>query len=123
MEVFFCFVLFHFVLFLVFLGPHPRHIVVPRLGIELELQLPAYATAIATTSVTYTTAHDKARSFNPLSEAKDRTHILMDTILGLLLLSHSRNSIMEASLYFYLLSKSIYIHVSVLCNAYLAQKQ
>ena len=29
--------------------------------------------------MTYTTAHGNARSFNPLSEARDRTHVLMDT--------------------------------------------
>ena len=28
-----------------FLGPHPQHMDFPRLGVELELQLPAYATA------------------------------------------------------------------------------
>ena len=28
-----------------FLGPHPRHMEVPRLGVESELQLPAYNTA------------------------------------------------------------------------------
>ena len=28
-----------------FLGLHPHHMEVPRLGVKLELQLPAYATA------------------------------------------------------------------------------
>ena len=55
----------------------------PRLGHELELQLPAYttATAMADTSLseTYTSAHGNAGSFNPLSEARDQTHVLMDT--------------------------------------------
>ena len=32
----------------VFLGPHLQHMEVPRLEAELELQLPAYATATAT---------------------------------------------------------------------------
>ena len=32
----------------VFLGPHPQHVKVPRLGIVLELQVPAYTTATAT---------------------------------------------------------------------------
>ena len=32
-------------LFFVFLGPHPHHMEVPRLGIKLELQLPAHTTA------------------------------------------------------------------------------
>ena len=33
--------------FVLLLGPHPRHMEVPRLGVESELQLPAYATATA----------------------------------------------------------------------------
>ena len=39
---------FFFFFFLVFLGPHLRHMEVPRLGVEAELQLPAYTTATAT---------------------------------------------------------------------------
>ena len=39
---------------------------IPRIGVELELQLPAYTTAIATWDLsrvcTYTTAHGIARS-------------------------------------------------------------
>ena len=38
---------FLFVLFLI-LGPHPGHMEVSRLGVELELQLPASTTATAT---------------------------------------------------------------------------
>ena len=34
-------------IYLVFLGPYPRHMQVPRLGVQLELQLPATATATA----------------------------------------------------------------------------
>ena len=49
-----------------FLGPNPQHMEVPRLGVELELQLLAYITAIAmrigAASATYTTAHSSARS-------------------------------------------------------------
>ena len=45
---------------------------VPRLGVESELQLPAYATAIATPdpnwSVTYTTAQGNARSLTHLAK-------------------------------------------------------
>ena len=33
--------------FFVFLGPHMKHMEVPRLGVELELWLLAYATATA----------------------------------------------------------------------------
>ena len=32
----------------VLLGPHPRHMEVPRLGVQSELQLPVYTTATAT---------------------------------------------------------------------------
>ena len=56
---------------------------VPRLGVELELQLQADATAMAMPDpshfATYTTAQGNTGPFNPLSEAKDQTQILMDT--------------------------------------------
>ena len=56
---------------------------VPRLGIKSELQLLATATATATPdlseSATYTTAHSNARSFDPLSKARDGTQILIDS--------------------------------------------
>ena len=42
------FTAFYFFLFFFFLGPQVRHMEVPRLGAESELQLPAYATATAT---------------------------------------------------------------------------
>ena len=45
-EGVFCFVFFNFP-FLPFLGPLPRHMEVPRLGVELELLLLAYARATA----------------------------------------------------------------------------
>ena len=47
-----------------FLGLHSRHMAVPRLETKLELQLPASR---------------RGWILNPLSEARDRTHILMDT--------------------------------------------
>ena len=55
---------FSFVLSFFFLGLHLRHMEVPRLGIESELQLPATATATQdlSPSATYTTAHGNARS-------------------------------------------------------------
>ena len=37
-----------FVCFVCFLGPYPRHMEVPRLGVELELQPQAYTMATAT---------------------------------------------------------------------------
>ncbi len=60
-----------------------QHIEVPRLGVELELQLPAYTTAtvmrdpIQAESATYIASHGNAGSFNPLSKGRDRTRNLM----------------------------------------------
>ena len=34
-------------MYLGFLGPYPQHMEIPRLGVKLELQLPAYTTATA----------------------------------------------------------------------------
>ena len=51
----FCFVF-------VFLGLHLRHMEAPRLGVKLELQLPAYSHSSAARSVTYATAHGNTRS-------------------------------------------------------------
>ena len=45
-KIFYLYIIYFF--FLVFLGPHLRHIEVPKLGVESELQLPGYATATAT---------------------------------------------------------------------------
>ena len=42
----FCFCFFLFFLFFVFLGRHPQHMEVPRLGVQSELQLLAYTTAM-----------------------------------------------------------------------------
>ena len=56
---------------------------VPRLGDESELQLPAYTTATETwdPSSTYDLHYSsrQQRILNPLSEARDQTHILRDT--------------------------------------------
>ena len=54
---------------------------VPRLGVELELQLPANATATADISCVCELHHSSQQRWilNPLSKARDRTHILMDT--------------------------------------------
>ena len=57
-------------------GHHPRHIEVPRLGVESELQLPAYATATATKdpSRVCDLHHSSWRGWilNPLSKARDQ---------------------------------------------------
>ena len=75
--------LFIFIIFLVFLGPHPQHMEVPRLGFESELQLPAYATATAMQdpSRICNLHHSSWQHLipNPLSKARDQTRIFMDT--------------------------------------------
>ena len=68
-----------------FLGLRPRHMEVPGLGVESELQLLANATATATKDLSHVCdlhTHHSSRHYwipNPLSEPRDRTHILMDT--------------------------------------------
>ena len=55
---------------------------VPRLGVELELQLPAYATATAMPDLSHVCdLHHSSRQrwiLNSLREARDGTCILMD---------------------------------------------
>ena len=67
---------------------------VPRSMVEVELQLPAYTTATAMPDPSYICnlphSSQQYRILNPLSEARDQTHILMVTSLNLL--SHNRNS-------------------------------
>ena len=56
---------------------------VPRLGVEAELQLPAYSTATATGNPSYVCdLYHSSRhcgTLNPLSKVRDQTHILKDT--------------------------------------------
>ena len=54
---------------------------VSRLGVNSELQLPAYTTATATWGQAASDLHHSSRQHkihNPLSGARDGTHILMD---------------------------------------------
>ena len=63
---------YSFILFIFFfLGVYARHMEVPKLGVESELQLPATATL------------DLSRIFDlhPLSEARNRTHSSSSWIL------------------------------------------
>ena len=75
-----------FFLFFNFLGPHPEHMEVPKLAVNLELWLQAYTTATATRdpSRVFNLHHSwqQRQILNPLSEARDGTCILMDTMLG-----------------------------------------
>ena len=65
------------------LETHPLHMEVPRLGVKLELQPPAYTTAPATRdpSCICNLHHSSQQRWilNPLREARDRTHVLKDT--------------------------------------------
>ena len=55
---------------------------VPRLGVELKLQLPAYTTAIATRDPSHVCDlhHSSGQCWilNSLSEARDGTRVLVD---------------------------------------------
>ena len=59
----------------VFLGPHPWHMEVPRLGVQLDLQLPAYTTATETQDLShvYNLHHSswQCQIHNLLSKARD----------------------------------------------------
>ena len=84
-------------LFFFFLGLHLGHMEVPRLGGQLELQLPAYATATAVEDPNQVCdlhhSSQKCQILNSLSEARDQTHFLMDISKVLNPLSHRGNSL------------------------------
>ena len=77
-----CFYFLKFIL-LIFLWLHLWHVEIPRLGIESELQLPAYNIAIAMPDLSHICSlHLSSQQhwiLNPLSKARDQTCILMDT--------------------------------------------
>ena len=63
-------------------GPKLRHMEVPRLGVQSEVQPPAYIRATATLDLSLIcNLHHSSQQYqilNPLSEARVRTHVLMD---------------------------------------------
>ena len=71
-PVFFCLFLF------CFLGPHPWHMGVPRLGVESEQHLLAPATATPDVSRVCNLHHSshQCQILNPLSKTRDRTRVL-----------------------------------------------
>ena len=81
-----------FYLFPFFLGPRLQHMEVPRLGIKLELQLPAYTRATATLDPSHICdvccSLWQCQILNTTSEARNWTLILMDTSQVLNQLSH-----------------------------------
>ena len=75
---------FYFLFLFGFLGLHPRHMEIPRLVVEWSCSHQPTPQPqqhrIWAASVTYTTAHCNSRSITHwVSEARDWTHILMDT--------------------------------------------
>ena len=66
-----------------FLGQHPWHMDVPRLGVKSQLQLPAYTTATAMQDPSHVFdlyhSSQQSRILNPVIKARDQTHVLMDT--------------------------------------------
>jgi len=66
---------------LFFLGTRLQHMEIPRLGIELELQLPAYTTATATRDPSrICDLHHSSQQcwiLNPPGKARNRTHNLL----------------------------------------------
>ena len=74
-EFYFLLCGFLFLFFVFFLGLHLWYMEVPRLGVELELKLPAYATATAMPDLSCVCdlyhSSWQCRILNPLSEAND----------------------------------------------------
>ena len=70
-----CYVYNSFFCLFVFLGPHPKHMDMPRLGVESELQLLAYTTAIAMPDPrhVFDLHHSSLQCefLNPLSKTRD----------------------------------------------------
>ena len=63
--------------FFVFLGSYPRCMVVPRLGVGLELQPLVYSTDTEDLSLVCNLHHRQRQILNPLSKARDQTCLLM----------------------------------------------
>ena len=87
----------YFFFLFILLGPHLQHMDVARLGVESEMLLPVYGRATATPDPSLDcNLHRSSQQhwiLNPLSEARVRTHILIDTLCQVLNpLSHNGNS-------------------------------
>ena len=88
--------MFVFIYLFCFLGSHLWHMEVPRLGVESELQLPAYSTDTKTWDPSCVChlhhSSKQPRIRNPRCDNKDQTHILMDMRQVCNQLSHNGNS-------------------------------
>ena len=80
--VFYYYYYYYYFLSLIFLGPHPRHMEVPRLGVELEHQLLTYTTATAMPDMSCVCnlyhSSRQCQILNQLSKVRDRTCVFMD---------------------------------------------
>ena len=81
-----------FFFFFFFLGLHLWYLEVPRLGGQLELQLPATATPDPNCICKLHHPLRQCQILNPLCKARDWTHILTDASRDLNPPSHNRNS-------------------------------
>ena len=85
----------NFIYLFCFLGPHQWYMEVPRLGMPSGLWQPAYTTGTARPDLSHICdlyhSSKQCPNLNPLSEARDQTHILMESQV-LNPLSHSGNS-------------------------------
>ena len=70
---------FYLFIYFSFLGPHLKHMKVPMLGAESELQLQACATATATIDLSCVYDLQQHQILIPLSKAWNRTRLLMGT--------------------------------------------
>ena len=80
----FIYLFIYLFIFFVFLRPHPQHMEVPRLGVESELHLLPCTIGTATWDPSHVCdlhhSSRQGRTLKPLSEARDRTSILMDIV-------------------------------------------
>ena len=109
--------LYSFFFFFFSLETHLWHMEVAWLGAESELQLPStpqpQQCRMRATSSTYTKAHGNAWSFNPLSEARDQTHVLMDTSWAPNPLGHSGNFLYSVLSHF-----TLFLFLNMFYNVY-----
>ena len=78
--------MFSFLNFFFFLWPHQWHKEVPRLEVKIRAAAASLHHSYSHTDPSHVCdLHHSSQQhwvFNPLSEARDRTHILVDTISG-----------------------------------------
>ena len=80
-------------IFFFFLRSHLWHMEVSRLGVEMELQPTATVTQDLSRAFCLPYSPQQQRILNPISKARDRTCIFMDTSWVCNLMNHNRNSL------------------------------